>query len=230
METWALLSAGATTTLQEIFSLLSNDIVHKFDVKRFAATGDEKWLANSNNNNDSALVVPCRCLGVDLITEGSGYKEKIMTDADITALAPKAIDLHPDALQDPIFFGTVSESASLASTRHTWGFMPLNCEIISPLWIYSSNLCNLILATQEAYDPKKQRVSSKPRTLNSLLVRKVIASDDEKYTGEKQYLAVEGSNIFVTTDPSVTGRFWKTGIAAVVEAFKAANLTATTEF
>lgn len=226
MEMWAYMSAGLDNCIQEMMSIQSDDIKGKWALINYAQDGCEASLKVKSNNNDSALLTPCRLMGVDIINDPKTgrYKPKIMTDADICALAPRAIENHKDYLQDSTIFGVTREPSLLAKTRQRWGYMNLNCEIINPLWIFKSRVANLLIVTEVSTSDSGER-KFKRRNLNSMTLRNIIGGKIATKNGSDDfYVSIQGEKVYFTTEKNIDSFEWRRGIAAVVDVFKTCKL------
>jgi DNA-directed RNA polymerase beta subunit/DNA-directed RNA polymerase beta' subunit len=228
METWAFISAGCTRGLQEIMSVLSDDLVSKKFIVNRSKGGDREFdgsiVDNAENHNDAYALAISRMLGTDIVNdeENGGYKMKILTDSDICSFAERPIENNKESLHDHLIFGTTDDPNKLFKVRQRWGYMELKCEIIHPTWIYKSRLGKLLIARVLKEKSKGEYVLNKPEPLNARFLRDIILG--------KAYVDVSGENAIVTKLTNISelrdikGYEFKSGMPSVVHLFKVCKL------
>lgn len=236
MEIHAMLAAGMPNTVNALTSYYSDTIIKNKKFLKKMAEGDEvaeAIIKRSKNNNDVMQLALLRSLCVDLETSVNSldepyYKMKIMKDSDICKLAKKPIENSPRALDSDISFSIIADTEARERLSNKWNYLDLKCEIINPLWIYKSNVCNLI----NVYDGL-QRISSstgkilepKQIFLNKDKVRKIIDMDNNDPKNHKNgFLLFRGRNIYYSETRPNDNENWEFGMDAIVKAFKAADI------
>lgn len=233
METWALIASGAYHILQEFSSIQSDDIKNKKQLKLYAEklnTDEEIPFPKCENHNDSALRVAPRALGIDLRTENGKYVQVPMTDKDICSLAAKPIELNRKSLQDSSIFGSLRNAAGLMRTRERWGYMPLNCEVVHPIYLYEYELLRMIPVRKKVLDEQLNTHKFVDAFLNPLLVRNIIRTKGignfikPLAESDKSYIAIKNGEIFLSDDNTIPSFEWMCGMPAIVSALRNANL------
>lgn len=145
METWCLEAAGATTLLNELFTLQSDDIVSKDELIGAQNSGGSGNDIETNNSNDLAMQACYRSMFVEFSTDtvNGEYTFEPLRDTVIRALFPTPITTK-SMLHAENIFGLSSSLTAKAEGRDKWGWINLHCEIIPPLWVYKGNLSRVV--------------------------------------------------------------------------------------
>lgn len=218
MEMHALLSANCPNVVQELFSLQSDDVNNRNKLARYLEHEDDEDftfdLKGENHNDDSVLAL-ARSLCIDLKTseDGSRYELAPLLDKDITRLSRKPIQLTRESLQDPEIFGVIDTPRQIAEARKKWSYIKLDCEIVSPIWIYKSKLANMLIVTHV------ELKDGFPKTTINKLNRKNLAD----IIDNKAFLCEKNGNMYFLKEP-IKGYDTTSGMHALVNLFKWASL------
>lgn len=144
METWCLESVGATTLLHELFSIQSDDIAARNELKK-KQNNNSNATVKGNNCNDLAMQACYRSLGIEFgaDTEEGCYTFEPIKDETIRSLYATPITNRSMLHAVPIF-GEHRSPEEKAANRDKWGWIDLHTEIIMPIWIYKGALPKII--------------------------------------------------------------------------------------
>lgn len=145
METWCLEAAGATTLLNELFTVQSDDVVGQKILINQQNDGERVESVPTDNSNNLAMQACYRSLFVEFTTDvvNGEYTFAPLRDGVIRALFPEPIStkamLHSESI-----FGSDKNILAKAHGRDRWGWIDLHCEMIPPIWIYKGGLNRVI--------------------------------------------------------------------------------------
>lgn len=157
MESWCLEGIGAYKILQELQSTLSDDITSKDNVRRIMSDNFGDIEFTGTNSNDLMMQALVRSMCAEIVTKSdeSGdfcYEFKPLTSDEIRSLAPSSIKTE-QALHSIDSFGSIDNPAKKAESKAKWGYIDLNTEMVSPLWIEKGSLHKLFLIkTNQTYN------------------------------------------------------------------------------
>lgn len=212
METWTFEANGALNFLQELFSVKSDDVYGRKQLKKHLEDGtvfDGKTI----NNNMDMIQTELRLLGSELELVDNSYKVRPLLDRDIKGLQLSPLKNTRDALQDDNIFGSAKGPEGIDYAKKAWGYIDLNCEIIHPIWIYKSVIPSIIMVI-ERKEVKSQLDKELKETVISLGRDKIRDLIDGKY-----FIEISNKDIFGSKDSSLLENP-KCGITALVDIFK----------
>lgn len=188
MESWCLQSSKSFTLLEELQTILADDIASRrkaqeqiADIPR-AVNMDASEFTNDNHKH---IMVFFKSAGIKVIQDSydsSMLSFEPMNDYDIQLLNPH----HPVNVRDPIsslrnpnIFGE-----SFYNSEDKWSWMPLYGEIINPFWIERGNVLKMIvIATEKNGNYKLSVIRSVDveRILSGMYFLKEELVKDKKY-------------------------------------------------
>ena len=148
METWCLMSVGATHVLQEIFSYQSTDIRTRNEIRSQLETGqDNPYFVEGNNSNESTMLACYRSLGMDFKTntEEGCFEVVPLTDSVIRSFSVMPVDSPANLHNSMIFSGASARLENKDPSRNVWGWIDLKMELIHPNFLRNSNILKLIV-------------------------------------------------------------------------------------
>ncbi len=169
LTTWCLNSYGATTLLDSLMTVQSDDVIGKLNlrdcIKHDIPTGQIQY----ESNNFGLLQAFYRILGLNIIKDGDDIQLQHLTSEDIKQLSNGDCDLaRGDAtdentqysmLRDPDIFGSWEKGEEdLIKSREFYGRLPLKCEIVMPIFVNQAEWCNLF--TCEVYSMPKTKTGT----------------------------------------------------------------------
>ena len=158
METWAFEVSGCNKILQDLFTYHSNDYNGRKAVEDLIRNDPREFKYSGQNNNNVITQAVLMALGVKL-SNGSNYDPpyefSILTDKDITNLAPSPVNPeNKQSLDDVRIFGTQDAKYK---NMNKFGYVSLGCEMVNPFLAQNLNL------------------------FESILINKVFKPDDSKF-------------------------------------------------
>lgn len=141
MEAWCLESVGATTLLNELFTVQSDDAVTRNEMVSQQNLGGQAKTVNGQNGNDLAMQACYRSLGVEFKTnaEEGCYTFEPLTDEIIKSLHHTPIT-SKSMLHAEFIFGERNSLTEKLAGRDKWGWIDLHTRTILPIWIYKGGL------------------------------------------------------------------------------------------
>lgn len=221
MESWCLQSSKSFTLLEELQTILADDIVSRnkarsqiIDVPR-AVDMDASEFTNDNHKH---IMVFFKSAGIKVIQDAydpSMLSFEPMTDYDIQLLNPT----HPinvkdssSSLRNPNIFGE-----SFYNSEDKWSWMPLYGEIVNPFWIERGNILKMIVVAIE--NPNDYKFS----VIRPIDVERILASvyslEEKVIENKKCWVLHQGHN-----ENSITG------MSALVTLFKNYDLTVSLDY
>lgn len=212
METWTFEANGAYNFLQELFSVKSDDVYGRKQLRRHLEDGTV-FEGKAVNNNMDMLQTELRLLGSELELVDDNYKVRPLLDKDIKGLQLSPLKNTRDALQDDNIFGSAKGPEGINYAKKCWGYIDLNCEIIHPIWIYKSIIPSIIMVIErkEVQNHGGKELEEDIISLGRDKIRDLI---DGKY-----FIEIFGKDVYGTRDSSLLENP-KCGITALVDIFK----------
>ena len=221
-ETWNLESLGLTSTLQELFTIKSDDINGREALKE-ALENDELYKGEMNSTNIHSKQAQLRMFGCDVNLVDGKQVISIMTNDDIKGLASSPLKPTKESLQDDAVFGSTLSTKGVHYAKSNWSYLDLGKEIINPAFIYKGNVPKL-LVLKHVYEEDKDgqvQLAEKTSTLSKNRIIKVING--------KAFISVSNGVTYYTEDSNLV-ESPETGISAVVKAFKTIRIDSCRNF
>lgn len=211
-ETWNLESLGLSSTLQELFTIKSDDINGREALKE-ALENDELYKGEMNSTNIHSKQAQLRMFGCDVRLEDGKQVIGIMTNDDIRGLSSSPLKLTKESLQDDAVFGSTLSTKGVHYAKSNWSYLDLGKEIINPAFIYKGNVPKL-LVVKHAFEEEKDgmiQLAEKVSTLSKNRIIKVISG--------KAFISIQNDSVYYTENEKLV-ESPETGITAVVKALK----------
>ena len=211
-ETWNLESLGLTNTLQELFTIKSDDINGREALKE-ALENDELYTGEMESTNIHSKQTQLRMFGCDVKLEDGKHIISIMTNDDIRGLSSSPLKPTKESLQDDAVFGSTLSTKGVHYAKSNWSYLDLGKEIINPAFIYKGNVPKLLVVKHlfEEDGENGLQLVEKTSTLSKNRIIKVING--------KAFISVQNGIVYYTEDSKLV-ESPETGISAVVKAFK----------
>lgn len=211
-ETWNLESLELPHTLQELFSIKSDDVQGR-ELLRESLEQGKLYEGNMNSTNIHSKQTQLRMFGCDVILENGIHVIKIMTNDEIRGLKINPSKNTKEGLQDDSVYGSTRSAKGVHAAKSNWGYLDLGKEIINPAFIYKGYVPKLILALK-VFEEEENGVTVKCEKLTTLSkdrIRKVIKG--------KAFISIENGIVKYSEDEKLLSSP-EVGISVVVNAFK----------
>lgn len=212
-ETWNLESLNLPHTMQELFTIKSDDVAGRKLLKKSLEYG-ELYEGPMNSTNIHSKQTQLRMFGCDVHMVNGQQVISIMTNDEIKGLAVSASKNTPEGLQDDQTFGDTNTPRGIDNSKSKWGYLDLGVEIINPAFIYKGNVPKLIIAVKVSRD-KDNEIEEKTCNMSKKYLVKII--------DKEAYLSFEDGIIRYSEEEGLL-KSPRTGISAVVDAFKATKI------
>lgn len=216
-ETWNLESLGLSHTMQELFTIKSDDIEGR-EALRESLENDLLYEGEMNSTNIHAKQAQLRMFGCDVHMENGHQVISIMTNDDIRGLKVSPLKNTKEDLQNDAVFGSTLSTKGVHYAKSNWGYLDLGKEIINPAFIYKGNIPKLIVVKQIEEDDSttvELSIKEKSSTLSKDRIVKVING--------KAFISIENGIVKYTEDSRLV-ESPETGITAITKAFKNTNI------
>ena len=224
-ETWNLESLELPHTMQELFTIKSDDVAGREALLESLEHG-ELYKGEMNSTNIHSKQVQLRMFGCDVSMVDDHQVIRFMTNDDIKGLKMNPIKPTKEGLQDDAVFGSTISSKGVDKAKSLWGYVDLGQEIINPAFIYKGNVPKLILVEEVKLSNEKDSegkfiVETKKSTLSKIRIQDVVKG--------KAFISIEHGIVKFTKDPKLV-EYPEVGITAVVKAFKATKIDSVRNF
>lgn len=143
MENWSLHGVGANNLLQDLFSIQSDDLVARNNLKKKLLGLPYVSSENDagNNYNDASILAFVRSMGTEIVSnpQDNTYRFELLTDSIIRSFGSHAVD-SVDALHSASIFGIGDGGNRKCQVlnKQRWGYIDLGVQIIHPNHINQS--------------------------------------------------------------------------------------------
>lgn len=156
METWCLRALGANKVLDDLFSVMSDDLD---SIRELRAAIPEDWEhveVEGVNRNDHFFQAILRSLCVEPQYNAEGSMVfRPLADDYVRALSSMPVDINNKAsLESADIFGVTSNNMLKHQNRTRWSWMPLHCEIVHPFFIVKGKINKLLLIIRMVKEKK----------------------------------------------------------------------------
>lgn len=221
MESWCLQSSKSFTLLEELQTILADDISSRnkarsqiIDIPK-AVDMDASEFTNDNRKH---IMVFFKSAGIKVVQDAydpSMLSFEPMTDYDIQLLNPNhSVNVRDSSssLRNPNIFGE-----SFYNSEDKWSWMPLYGEIVNPFWIERGNILKVIVIASEKRDGYGFSVI-RPIDVERILSG-VYFLEEKVIKGKKSWVLHQGNK-----EGSITG------MNALVTLFKNYDLTVSLDY
>lgn len=214
-ETWNLESLELLHTMQELFTIKSDDVSGR-EALLECLEQDKLYEGEMKSTNIHTKQVQLRMFGCDVSLENGKQVIKIMANDDIKGLKMNPIKPTKEGLQDDSVFGSTLSSKGVDRAKSIWSYVDLKQEIINPAFIYKGDIPRLILVEDVKLSKEKDAdgnfiVETKRSNLTKSKIQRVVKGES--------YISIENGKIKFSKDPNLL-EYPEVGITAVVKAFK----------
>lgn len=228
MESWCLEGTNCPKVLQELQTVLSDDLEgQRRALKKIQQCPTSVLGLTGSNHNDSFVQALFLALGAEISTgfdsaaSANFYDFRPLSDSRILSLKKVAEVRHARALHDTGTFGEVATNKDKMNARSNWGYITLHSKMISPLWVHKGNLHHLFLEQELG---KKSYNVCKATLLEQLIKSEVFIRPIDNYSA----LNVVKASDLPEVDEEIRDEF-STGFDALFNLFEFYDLRASYE-